>query len=90
MNGNNRRFTVLLLCSAILLAVFFTATADSREYSGIYSNTLRFHVLANSDTEEDQKLKLAVKDAVILRIFPSSASATTLYHRTGIINGKAR
>lgn len=68
MNGNNRRFTVLLLCTAILLAVFFTVTADSRQYSGIYSNTLRFHVLANSDTEEDQKLKLAVKDAVILRI----------------------
>ena len=68
MNGNNRRFTVLLLCTAILLAVFFTVTADSREYSGIYGNTLRFHVLANSDSEEDQKLKLAVKDAVILRI----------------------
>jgi stage II sporulation protein R len=68
MNGNNRRFTVLLLCSAILLAVFFTVTADSREYSGIYGNTLRFHVLANSDSEEDQKLKLAVKDAVILHI----------------------
>ena len=68
MNGNNRRFTVLLLCTAILLAVFFTVTADSREYSGIYGNTLRFHVLANSDSEGDQKLKLAVKDAVILHI----------------------
>lgn len=31
---------------------------------GIADKILRFHVLANSDSEEDQKLKLAVRDAV--------------------------
>lgn len=33
--------------------------------SEIYDNTLRLHVLANSDSEEDQALKLKVRDAVI-------------------------
>lgn len=31
----------------------------------IYDNVLRLHVLANSDSEEDQALKLAVRDAML-------------------------
>ncbi len=31
----------------------------------IYDNVLRLHVLANSDSEEDQALKLSVRDAVL-------------------------
>ena len=31
----------------------------------LYTNVLRLHVLANSDTEEDQALKLKVRDAVL-------------------------
>ena len=68
MNGNNRKITVLLFCATLLLAAFFAITSGLKEEGEVYNKTLRFHVLANSDTEEDQKLKLAVKDAVILRI----------------------
>ena len=31
----------------------------------VYENVLRLHVLANSDTEEDQALKIKVRDAVL-------------------------
>ncbi len=31
----------------------------------LYTNVIRLHVLANSDTEEDQALKLKVRDAVL-------------------------
>ena len=31
----------------------------------IYDNTIRLHVLANSDSEHDQSVKLAVRDAVL-------------------------
>lgn len=68
MNGNNWRFTALLLCLSLFLAAFFAVSNVVKRESGVYGKTLRFHVLANSDTEEDQKLKLAVKDAVILHI----------------------
>ena len=33
--------------------------------SELYSNVLRLHVLANSDSEEDQALKLKVRDAIL-------------------------
>ena len=33
--------------------------------AGIYDGVLRFHVLANSDSEADQTLKLLVRDAVL-------------------------
>ena len=39
--------------------------------------SLRFHVLANSDSETDQKMKLAVKDAVILHISDGLNQCTT-------------
>ena len=68
MNGNNRRFTTLLICTALFIAAFLVMMNGAKNDSEIYGKTLRFHVLANSDSEEDQKLKLAVKDAVILRI----------------------
>ena len=34
----------------------------------IYDTVVRLHVLANSDTEEDQSLKLKVRDAIILTL----------------------
>lgn len=68
MNGNNRRFTALLIFTALFAAAFLIIISGVKKDSGVYSKTLRFHVLANSDSEEDQNLKLAVKDAVILRI----------------------
>ena len=37
---------------------------NQRIQEQIAGKVLRFHVLANSDTAEDQNLKLAVRDAV--------------------------
>lgn len=39
-------------------------SADALQ-EGIASKILRFHVIANSDSEEDQTLKLEIKDAVV-------------------------
>ena len=33
--------------------------------SELYQNVVRLHVIANSDSEEDQELKLAVRDAIL-------------------------
>ena len=45
--------------------------------SGIYENVLRLHVLANSDSPEDQELKLKVRDAVLSAADGLLASATS-------------
>ena len=49
----------LLLLGAITLCIPTSADGD------VYDNVIRFHVIAQSDTEEDQALKLALRDAVI-------------------------
>lgn len=59
-----------LLAMTALLAFTVCSVGAARDREGIYENTLRLHVLANSDGEEDQKLKLAVRDAVLAEIAP--------------------
>jgi len=54
---------ILTLCSLILLLGILPVHGESE----IYENVLRLHVLANSDSEEDQTLKLKVRDAVLLK-----------------------
>lgn len=62
---NNKRFIIIALCVALALAVFSVIVRSISEEAEIYGKTLRLHILANSDSEEDQKLKLTVRDAVI-------------------------
>lgn len=50
-----------------LLALTLAATLLPTEAEAkIYEDTVRLHVLANSDSEEDQALKLEVRDEVLL------------------------
>ena len=54
------QFTITLLIATIMLAAFPTdAEAE------IYEDTIRLHILASSDSEEDQNLKLAVRDRLL-------------------------
>ena len=53
-------YVMALLC----LAVVVTALPVRGE-EGIYDSVIRLHVLAASDSEEDQALKLAVRDAIL-------------------------
>lgn len=60
-------------CAAVLIGVVFVLIFSAhwtKGYSdmiqnGIAGKVVRFHVLANSDTEADQALKLAVRDKVL-------------------------
>ncbi len=61
--------TFLILICALLISVIPT---DAE--AAIYEDTVRLHILANSDTEDDQRLKLTVRDAVLLRFGESLCS----------------
>jgi stage II sporulation protein R len=50
--------------AAVLLIAAFTVLPIHGE-AGIYDGVIRLHVLAATDSEEDQALKLAVRDAVL-------------------------
>ena len=53
-------FSVFTILSAIIMPILPLQGEEE-----IYSDTLRLHVLANSDSEEDQALKLKVRDRVL-------------------------
>jgi len=55
-------FSVLLVLLLTVTAISISAERASRE---LKSNVLRLHIVANSDSDEDQKQKLAVRDAIL-------------------------
>ena len=52
--------------AALLAFTLIIAIMPTEAEAKIYEDTVRLHVLANSDSEEDQSLKLAVRDEVLL------------------------
>lgn len=66
---------------AFLLSVIFVVTLlcalPIHGESEIYDSVLRLHVIANSDTQEDQELKLRVRDAILTASEDMLKSATT-------------
>ena len=53
------------LCCAVLFAVIVLSVLPVNGEEKIYSDLVRLHVIANSDSDEDQALKLRVRDAVL-------------------------
>ena len=60
----NLKFEVTF-CVCVVLLMMLMPILPVRGEGEIYDNTLRLHVLANSDSESDQSLKLLVRDAVV-------------------------
>lgn len=63
----------LIICGALNINAF------SQQCESIREKMLRMHVIANSDSEEDQQLKLKVRDAVLSagkEVFDGSITAT--------------
>lgn len=58
-----KRLLIALLCLASVL--LFIGVMPIHGEAEIYDSVIRLHVLANSDSEEDQALKLQVRDAIL-------------------------
>lgn len=56
---------ILTLCVCICLVFVLLGLLPVHGEARIYDSVLRLHVVANSDSEEDQALKLRVRDRVI-------------------------
>ena len=63
----NRLLTVTLVLCAVLLVIGLLPVHGEE---AVYDTVVRLHVLANSDSEEDQALKLKVRDAVLAATEP--------------------
>lgn len=87
MTGKKR----LALAEAALLvglaaALFWTAAAD-RSRQAVSDKVVRLHVLANSDSAEDQALKLRVRDRVTERTTQWLQSAADRAEAEGLLRG---
>lgn len=49
----------------VALALFLISALPNDEDMAIYDSVIRLHVLANSDSDEDQALKLEIRDAIL-------------------------
>ncbi|MBQ9151928.1 MAG: stage II sporulation protein R [Clostridia bacterium] len=71
---------ILLVC---LMALSFLPVHGERE---VYDTVVRLHVLANSDSEEDQALKLRVRDAILEVTAPLVEGCTTQAEAIEVLN----
>ncbi len=72
------RFEISLLIALIICGAL-NINAFSQKCDNIREKMLRMHVIANSDSDEDQQLKLKVRDAVLSagkKVFDGSVTAT--------------
>jgi len=71
---NNKAGWVFILAATIMLVIaggrLYSDSKERQLQKGIASNIIRFHVRAESDSKEDQWLKLQVKEAVLAYISP--------------------
>lgn len=58
---SNLLMTVMLLLAATLAIAVLPTEQDA----AIYEDTLRLHILANSDSEDDQELKYGIRDKLL-------------------------
>lgn len=75
MNISKRAVIALLLVLSVVV-IAFTANASAQQHA-IADKLIRLHVIANSDSEYDQNMKLFVRDAVINKLKSLLSDAKT-------------
>jgi len=73
------------LAISILSAALLLSFLPVRGETEIYDSVIRLHVLAVSDGEEDQEIKLAVRDRVLHELTPLLEPANTIEEATDIL-----
>ena len=78
------RFSVaIVILLVILMALSFLPVHGEQE---VYETVVRLHVLANSDSEDDQALKLKVRDAVLEVTSPLVEGCTSQAQAIEVLN----
>jgi stage II sporulation protein R len=70
---------------AAIAAAFLLGAALSRAQDELSSKLIRLHVVANSDSKEDQVLKLRVRDAVLSILSPALSGEPSLDEARSLI-----
>ena len=81
-------FFILFFSGAMAILVKADAMKEKDLQHGIADKILRFHVLANSDSKEDQALKLLVKDTLVEYLTPFVKDAPDITQVRTIVSGQ--
>jgi stage II sporulation protein R len=68
---------LLTIVVCFVLIFIFIGLMPVHGEEQVYDSVLRLHVLANSDSDEDQALKLCVRDAILEAATPMLKGCTT-------------
>ncbi len=60
-----RRIAEISVCISLIVSMIFSVIEFNDSCEKVRSDVLRLHILANSDSEKDQTVKLAVRDALL-------------------------
>ncbi len=75
-----KKILVCVIC--ILLSALFIAAMPMEGEEKLYDNVIRLHILANSNSDEDQALKLKVRDRILTEYSEALADAQTINEAT--------
>lgn len=78
---------LVLVCVFVLCAAICNILPIHGEEK-IYESVVRLHVLANSDSDEDQALKLKVRDAILAYTSPKVIDSTSREEAIEILQGE--
>ena len=60
-----KKTEISVLLGLIIAIIITSVTAFAKDCQGIRSEVLRLHILANSNSQEDQEVKIMVRDAIL-------------------------
>ena len=79
---------ILVLCCVLALCLAICNILPIHGEEKIYESVVRLHVLANSDSEEDQTLKLKVRDAILSYVSPLVIDSKSREEAIEILQGE--
>lgn len=79
------RYFLMFTCSVLVLTILVCILPNTDE-AKLYDGFIRLHVVANSDSEKDQTLKLEVRDAVLNVMTNLTQECTTVDEAESVFN----
>ncbi len=84
------KLAVIVLILSVLAAWIVSSIYAEDVNAGLSQNLIRLHVIANSDSDADQALKLQVRDAIIEYMKGKLANSKDINETKNIINNNLR
>ncbi|MBB2181351.1 stage II sporulation protein R [Lachnospiraceae bacterium MD1] len=77
---------ILIFCGFSMWVIKTSSMKRASFQDSLADEIIRFHVIANSDSREDQELKLTVKDTLVKHLAPSLSNAQDLTQARDILS----